>query len=105
MAHAPAAACARSGRRAIEAAAPGARHLPPARRRRPAELLFCDNETNPPRLWNRLHRRGYCKDAFHERVVGGRAAAVNPARARHQGRAVVSLRGPARRHACSSACA
>ncbi len=45
----------------------------------PVELLFCDNETNPVRLWNDHSRSGYWKDAFHERVVGGRADAVNPA--------------------------
>jgi len=41
--------------------------------------LFCDNESNAARLWNETSRRGYWKDAFHERVVHGRIDAVNPA--------------------------
>ncbi|HVY83412.1 MAG TPA: hypothetical protein VG994_20670 [Steroidobacteraceae bacterium] len=43
------------------------------------DLLFCENESNPVRLWNDTSRAGYFKDAFHERVVHGRADAVNPA--------------------------
>jgi hypothetical protein len=42
-----------------------------------AQLLFTENETNAPRLWN-LGGPGYFKDGFHERIVGGHAAAVNP---------------------------
>jgi hypothetical protein len=45
----------------------------------PRKLLFCDNESNPLRLWNDSSRSGYWKDAFHERVVEANAAAVNPA--------------------------
>ncbi len=45
----------------------------------PRGLLFCDNESNRARLWNESTRHGYWKDAFHERVVDERAAAVNPA--------------------------
>jgi hypothetical protein len=41
--------------------------------------LFCDNESNTARLWSDTSRRGYWKDAFHERVVHGRIDAVNPA--------------------------
>ncbi len=40
--------------------------------------LFCDNDSNPARLWNDAGRRGYWKDAFHERVVNAREDAVNP---------------------------
>jgi hypothetical protein len=43
-------------------------------------LLFTENETNGPRLYGTTGP-GYWKDAFHEYVVGGRADAVNPARA------------------------
>jgi hypothetical protein len=43
-----------------------------------AELLFTDNETNSPKLWN-LDGPGYFKDGFHERIVGGHADRVNPA--------------------------
>jgi hypothetical protein len=41
--------------------------------------LFCDNESNAARLWNDSSRRGYWKDAFHERVIHGCVDAVNPA--------------------------
>jgi len=44
-----------------------------------AQLLFTENETNAPRLWN-IGGPGYFKDGFHERIVGGRTEAVNPAR-------------------------
>jgi len=44
----------------------------------PAAPLFCDNDSNPAQLWNDRTRRGYWKDAFHERVVNGREDAVNP---------------------------
>jgi hypothetical protein len=43
----------------------------------PAEMLFCDNESNGTRLWNTDRSSGYWKDAFHERVVNGNVAAVN----------------------------
>ena len=43
-----------------------------------AQLLFTENETNAPRLWN-IGGPGYFKDGFHERIVGGRTEAVNPA--------------------------
>ncbi|HEY1786559.1 MAG TPA: glucosidase [Verrucomicrobiae bacterium] len=41
------------------------------------EVLFCENETNARRLFGRLVQ-GYFKDAFHEYLVGGNRAAVNP---------------------------
>jgi hypothetical protein len=40
--------------------------------------LFCDNESNPERLWGDGERAGFWKDAIHERVVGDRVDAVNP---------------------------
>jgi hypothetical protein len=40
-------------------------------------LLFCDNETNAPRLFG-FGAPGHYKDSFHEYVVGGRPDAVNP---------------------------
>jgi hypothetical protein len=43
------------------------------------ELLFTDNETNSPRLFNTPADKAHYKDAFHERVVDGRADAVTPA--------------------------
>nr|WP_236646400.1 hypothetical protein [Gemmatirosa kalamazoonensis] len=45
-----------------------------------ATLLFCDNDTNTPRLFG-SDAPGYFKDAFHEYVVDGRHDAVNPRRA------------------------
>jgi hypothetical protein len=44
----------------------------------PDRLLFCDNETNSPRLFG-VQVQGYFKDAFHEYVVHQRTEAVNPA--------------------------
>ncbi|AWM32710.1 MGH1-like glycoside hydrolase domain-containing protein [Hymenobacter nivis] len=42
-------------------------------------LLFCDNETNAPRLYRAAPRPGakFFKDGLNECVVGGHAAAVN----------------------------
>src|SRR5271169_3755110 len=34
------------------------------------ELVFCDNETNPRRLYGQAAAQGYFKDAFHEFVIG-----------------------------------
>ncbi len=44
-----------------------------------AQLLFTENESNAPRLWN-LGAPGYFKDGFHDHIVGGKADAVNPAK-------------------------
>jgi hypothetical protein len=41
------------------------------------ELLFTDNETNGERLFGVPNAGRHVKDAFHERVVGGRPDAVN----------------------------
>ncbi len=43
-------------------------------------LLFCDNDTNAPRLFGSNGAAGNYKDAFHEFVVEGRRDAVNPGR-------------------------
>ena len=43
-------------------------------------LLFCDNDTNPRRLYGMKEASGYFKDAFHEYLVQGRRDAVNPER-------------------------
>jgi hypothetical protein len=43
-----------------------------------AELLFCDNDTNIRRLFGEQNAQGYFKDAFHDYLVGGNRAAVNP---------------------------
>ena len=39
---------------------------------------FTDNESNAQVLWGAKNKSLYTKDAFHRRVVGGDAAAVNP---------------------------
>ncbi|HET6764797.1 MAG TPA: hypothetical protein VFH27_14025 [Longimicrobiaceae bacterium] len=44
------------------------------------ELLFTENETNAARLFGSANAAPYVKDAFHARVVGGDAGAVNPER-------------------------
>ena len=46
-----------------------------------ATLLFTNNETNEARVWNRPNTSPYVKDSFHDYVVGGDSAAVNPAQA------------------------
>ena len=42
------------------------------------ELLFTDNDTNARRLYGHNDAPGYFKDAFHECVIRGNEAAVNP---------------------------
>ena len=44
------------------------------------ELLFTENETNQQRLFGVPNGSPYVKDAFHQYVVNGATAAVNPAR-------------------------
>jgi len=41
-------------------------------------LLFTDNETNVPRVFGGEPQGEYTKDAFHDYVISGDAAAVNP---------------------------
>src|ERR1700727_471094 len=43
-----------------------------------AEVLYTENETNAPRLWN-FGQEGYFKDALHDRIVQGLTDRVNPA--------------------------
>jgi hypothetical protein len=43
------------------------------------ELLFCENETNGPRIFGD-QTTGYFKDAFHDYLIQGNHAAVNPKR-------------------------
>jgi hypothetical protein len=42
-------------------------------------LLFTENDTNTARVFGTPNAQPYVKDAFHEFVVNGNAAAVNPA--------------------------
>jgi hypothetical protein len=44
------------------------------------ELLFTENESNAQRLWGQPNASPWVKDAFHEYVVSGNSAAVNPAK-------------------------
>ena len=46
----------------------------------PADLLFCDNQTNTRRLFGQQAPAEFCKDAFHDFIIGGHKDAVNPAR-------------------------
>jgi hypothetical protein len=43
-----------------------------------ARLLFSDNETNVVRLYGQQNVHGFFKDAFHDMIVHGNHAAVNP---------------------------
>ncbi|HXH27753.1 MAG TPA: glucosidase, partial [Candidatus Polarisedimenticolia bacterium] len=45
----------------------------------PPEWLFTDNETNAARLYGAPNGHPFVKDAFHDRVIGSRREAVNPA--------------------------
>ena len=42
------------------------------------ELLFTENESNNQRLWGQPNATPYVKDAFHQYVISGNTAAVNP---------------------------
>ena len=43
-----------------------------------ATVLFTENESNAQRLWQQPNATPFVKDAFHEFVVAGNTAAVNP---------------------------
>ena len=58
------------------------------------ELLFCDNDTNHPKLYG-SKMAGYFKDAFHEYVIQARRAAVNPAKTGTKAAALYRLTVPA----------
>ena len=55
-------------------------------RRRAPEALFCENETNAPRVFGSDATTPYPKDGINDHVVSG-AATVNPDGLRHEGRA------------------
>ena len=71
---------------------------------RSRELLFCENETNAPRIYGQRPTTPFPKDGINDHVVGG-AATVNPARNGHEGRRVVPGHGRARARRPSSGCA
>ncbi len=56
------------------------------------ELLFTENDTNFQRLYGSPNGHAFVKDAFHERLVHGRTAAVNPANAGTKAAAHYTLR-------------
>jgi hypothetical protein len=58
-------------------------------------LLFCDNETNVRRHFHLRDAAGFFKDAFHEYVVAGNKAAVNPAQTGTKAGALYELKLPA----------
>jgi hypothetical protein len=58
------------------------------------EWLFCDNDTNAPRLYG-VPRAGFFKDGIARRVAGGDVAAVNPAAAGTKAAAWYRLNLPA----------
>lgn len=43
----------------------------------PAELLFCENETNVQKLFG-VYKAGYCKDGIHDYIVHNQKDVVNP---------------------------
>jgi hypothetical protein len=47
----------------------------------PRTSLFCDNESNPARLWGDTNRSGYWKDGINDFITAGQEHAVNPAKA------------------------
>ncbi|HQR47855.1 MAG TPA: hypothetical protein PL152_00890 [Steroidobacteraceae bacterium] len=59
-------------------------------------LLFTENETNHARLWGQANASPWTKDAFHEYVIHGDIAAVNPARTGTKAAALYVLEVPAR---------
>ena len=58
-------------------------------------LLFCENETNARRHSGQPEAKGFFKDAFHDYVVTGNHAAVNPARIGTKAGALYELNVPA----------
>jgi hypothetical protein len=44
----------------------------------PTELLFCDNDTNTPKLYGSPSTGQFFKDGFHDYLIKGNARALNP---------------------------
>ncbi len=66
-------------------------------------LLFTENESNVERLFGSPNASPYVKDAFHEYLVHGKTAAVNPARVGTKMAALYVLDVPARGEAVVTA--
>ena len=58
-------------------------------------LLFCENDTNPRRHYGQPAASGFFKDAFHDYVIAGNKAAVNPAQTGTKAGALYELNVPA----------
>ncbi|MGH8821316.1 MAG: MGH1-like glycoside hydrolase domain-containing protein, partial [Rhodoferax sp.] len=58
-------------------------------------LLFCENETNGRRLYGQKDANGFYKDAFHDYVIAGNHAAVNPSQTGTKAGALYELDVPA----------
>ncbi|MBS0195396.1 MAG: glucosidase [Planctomycetes bacterium] len=61
----------------------------------PPKLLFTENEHNAQRLWGAPNATPFVKDAFHERVIHGHEAAVNPEQTGTKAAAWFALEVPA----------
>ena len=48
--------------------------------RKPAQLLFTENESNSEKLWGQPNKSPFVKDAFHRAVIEGDLDAINPAK-------------------------
>jgi hypothetical protein len=59
------------------------------------ELLFTENESNASRLWGQPNPSPYVKDAFHEYLISGKRAAVNPSKTGTKAAAHYLLKVPA----------
>jgi hypothetical protein len=60
------------------------------------DLLFCENDTNPRRHYGQPNAKGFFKDAFHEYLIAGNQAAVNPDSSGTKAGALYDLNVPAR---------
>ena len=68
------------------------------------EALFCENESNAPRVFGSAATTPYPKDGINDHVVSG-AATVNPDAIRHQGGVPLSADRACRRHGRAAAAA
>jgi hypothetical protein len=59
------------------------------------EILFCDNDTNVRRLFGTNDAIGHFKDAFHEYIICGNQAAINPQHCGTKAGALYKLKIPA----------
>jgi hypothetical protein len=60
-----------------------------------SEALFCDNDTHVSRVFGQPNPPGFFKDAFHDYLIAGNQAAVNPARSGTKAGALYEMDIPA----------